>query len=72
MRIRRRTFDPYVVAHQRAYAWAGKAMAYRSAVQSTRAKAAVDKVQHWLSKIAALEAAPAQYDLTGVSDACKD
>ena len=35
-------------------------MAYRSAVQSTRAKAAVDEVQHWLSKVAALEAARAR------------
>jgi hypothetical protein len=52
MRTRRRIFDPYVAAHQRAYAWAEKAMLSRSAAQFVEAGAAVEKVQHWLSKIA--------------------
>jgi hypothetical protein len=74
MRIRHRTFEPYVAAHQRGFAWAEKAMAYRSAAQFTEAKAAVEKVQHWLSKIAMLEGrgAAALYDLTGANDACKE
>ena len=49
-------------------------MAYRSAAQFTEAKAAVEKVQHWLSKIAMLEGrgAAALYDLTGANDACEE
>jgi predicted metal-binding membrane protein len=74
MRTRHRTFEPYVAAHQRAHSWAVKAMRYRSAAQFTRAAAAVEKVQHWLSKIAVLEAGGAAglYNSTGANDACKE
>jgi hypothetical protein len=65
MRTRRRIFEPYVVAHQRAYAWAEKAMLYMSAAQFAQSGTAVEKVQHWLSKIAALEATRARNGLTG-------
>jgi hypothetical protein len=60
MRTRRRIFDPYLAAHQRAYAWAEQAMRYRSAVQFAQSGAAVEKVQHWLGKIAALGTARAR------------
>jgi hypothetical protein len=54
MRTRRRTFEPYMVPHQRAFVWAQKLTAYRSAGPITQAKAGVESVQHWLSKIAVL------------------
>jgi len=46
----------YVEAHRRAYAWAEKAMAYRSAGKIAQASAAVAKVNLWLRKVAVLEA----------------
>ena len=48
--------DTYLRAHQRAYAWAEKAMLYRSAGKFSQAQAAVTTVERWLRKIAVLEA----------------
>jgi hypothetical protein len=52
----RRDVSPYVKAHQRAYAWAAKAVVYRHAGKIAQAKAASQKVQQWLRKIKVLEA----------------
>ena len=46
----------YVAAHQRAYAWAEKALGYRKAGKIAQAKAAAQKAQHWLKKAIELEA----------------
>jgi hypothetical protein len=47
-------FDAYVVAHQRAYAWAEKALRYRAAGKLAQAKAAVERVNYWLRHLAML------------------
>jgi hypothetical protein len=45
-----------VDAHQRAYTWSDKAIAYRIAGKIDQVKAAVKKVRRWSLKILALEA----------------
>ena len=50
----------YVQAHQRAHAWAEKAVLYRAAGKVAQAKAAVKRARHWLRKVAALEAQAAR------------
>jgi hypothetical protein len=58
MRIRkksRKRLGTYVDAHQRAHAWAEKAILYRSAGKVAQAKAAAHRARHWLKKAAALE-----------------
>jgi len=50
--------DTYVVAHQRAYAWAEKALLYRSAGKSAQAKAAAEKAKHWLRQLPMLAPQP--------------
>jgi hypothetical protein len=47
-----RDFNAYLVAHQRAYAWADKAIQFRSAGKFWQAKAAVEMVNHWLRYVA--------------------
>ena len=59
-KIRSGNFDDYLQAHQHAYAWAEKAMVCRSAGKLAQARAAVAKVNHWLHRIAMLEAASAR------------
>lgn len=44
--------DTYLAAHRRAFAWAERALLYRSAGKFARAKAAVDRVNHWMREIA--------------------
>jgi hypothetical protein len=56
MRTGPHTFDPYLGAHQRAYAWAEKALRDRCSSKLAHAKAAVGKVEHWLHKVVVLEA----------------
>ena len=56
MRTGPHTFDPYFAAHQRAYAWAEKALRYRCSGKLAHTKAAVEKVEHWLHKVVVLEA----------------
>jgi hypothetical protein len=51
-------FDTYVVAHRRAYAWAEKALCFRSAGKFAQAKAAVERVDHWLHHLAMLVPQP--------------
>lgn len=51
---KRRTVRRYVDAHKRAYAWAGKALAYRRAGKSAQARAAAQKARYWLRKAMAL------------------
>jgi hypothetical protein len=50
MRTGPHTFDPYLGAHQRAYAGAEKALRDRCSSK------AVGKVEHWLRKVVVLEA----------------
>jgi hypothetical protein len=52
---RHRDFETYLEAHQRAYDWAARAHFYRCASKFAQAKAAVERVQHWLRQIAMLE-----------------
>jgi hypothetical protein len=47
---KRHPIGPYVKAHQRAYAWADKAVAYRQRGQFAQAKAAAQRARYWLSK----------------------
>jgi hypothetical protein len=58
-----RTFDTYVEAHKRAFAWAHKAVAYRHVGKFSQAKTAVQKVNHWLRRILALETQAARVTL---------
>jgi hypothetical protein len=51
----RKRLGTYVEAHQRAHAWAEKAILYRSAGKVAQAKAAAYRARHWLKKAAALE-----------------
>jgi len=51
-------FDPYLVAHQRAYAWAEKAVRFRSAGEFAQAKKAVERVNLWLYRLASLAPQP--------------
>ena len=62
MRINNKSRHPsaYVEAHQRAYAWADKAIAYRSAGKLAQAKAATEKARYWLRKITLLQGRPAR------------
>jgi hypothetical protein len=56
MRIKKKCErSAYVRAHERAYAWAEKALLYRSAGKVAQAKAAAQKARHWLRRAAALE-----------------
>jgi len=48
--------DAYLKAHQRAFAWAEKAMLFRSADKIAEARAAVRNVQRWVRMITMLEA----------------
>ena len=59
-KFRPRNFADYLQAHQHAYAWAEKAMVCRSTGKFAQARAAVAKVNHWLRRIAMLEAASAR------------
>jgi len=52
----RRPAGPYVKAHQRAYAWADKALGYRKAGKSTLATMAAQKARYWLGKVKRLGA----------------
>jgi hypothetical protein len=52
-----RNSGTYVKAHQRAFAWAEKAIAERHAGKRAQAKASVEKSRYWLRKITMLEAA---------------
>lgn len=65
MRTKNKKFQPrnfagYLQAHQHAYAWAQKAIVCRSTGKFAQARAAVAKVNHWLRRIAMLEAASAR------------
>ena len=51
-------FDAYVVAHQRAYFWADKALRYRGAGKFAQAKAAVERANQWLRHLAMLVPQP--------------
>src|SRR5580704_2457421 len=53
----RRSYDlhSYVHAHQHAFAWAEKALLFRSADKSAQAIAAVDQARKWLRIIKELE-----------------
>jgi hypothetical protein len=51
-------FDTYLAAHRRAFAWAERALIYRSAGKFARAKAAVERVNHWMREIALLVPEP--------------
>jgi hypothetical protein len=51
-------FDAYVVAHQRAYVWAEKALRFRAAGKFARAKAAVERANRWLRHLAMLVPQP--------------
>jgi hypothetical protein len=44
----------YLVAHQRAYAWAEKALRFRSIGKFAQAKRAVEQVNFWLQHLATL------------------
>ena len=44
--------NTYLVAHRRAFAWADKAIQFRSAGKFWQAKAAVERVNHWLRYVA--------------------
>jgi hypothetical protein len=47
---KRRPVGPYVKTHQRAYAWADKAVAYRQEGKFEQAKAAAQRTLYWLCK----------------------
>jgi hypothetical protein len=49
-------FATYLKAHQRAYAWAERAIAYRQTGKTAQAKAAEQKARQWLKNVLALEA----------------
>jgi hypothetical protein len=51
-------FDAYVVAHQRAFAWAEKALLRRSEGKFARAKTAVEKVHYWMHRLPMLAPQP--------------
>jgi hypothetical protein len=51
---------PYVKAHQRAYAWADKAVAHRQGGQFAQAKAAAQRARYWLCKAKLLGARAAR------------
>jgi hypothetical protein len=53
---KRRPIGPYVKAHQRAYAWADKAVAYRQGGKFEQAKAAAQRARYWLCKAKLLAA----------------
>jgi hypothetical protein len=57
---KRRPVGPYVKAHQRAYAWANKAVAYRQGGKFAQAKAAAQRAQYWLCKAKLLGARAAR------------
>jgi hypothetical protein len=52
---KRRSARLYLEAHQRAYAWANKALAYRLAGKVVQAKAAAKKSYLWLRRALALK-----------------
>ena len=56
MRTRPHTFDPYLAAHQRAYAWAEKALRYRCSGDLAQTKTALEKIEHRLHKVVVLGA----------------
>jgi len=55
-----RPIGPYVNAHQRAYAWAEKAVAYRQGGKFAQAKAAAQRARDWLCKAKLLGARAAR------------
>ena len=57
---KRRPVGPYVKAHQRAYAWADKAVAYRQEGKFAQAKAAAQRARYWLCKAKLLGARAAR------------
>jgi hypothetical protein len=56
----RQPAGPYLDAHQRAYAWAHKALGYRRAGKFAQAKTAARKALFWLRKVLAMEILAAQ------------
>jgi hypothetical protein len=50
---KRRPAQLYLEAHQRAYAWANKALAYRIAGKFVQAKAAAKRARLWLRRVLA-------------------
>jgi hypothetical protein len=52
----RRPLGAYVKAHQRAYAWADKALDYRKAGKRALATVAAQKARYWLGKVKLLGA----------------
>ena len=57
---KRRPIGPYVKAHQRAYAWADKAVAHRQGGKFAQAKAAAQRARYWLCKAKLLGARAAR------------
>ena len=51
-------FDTYLVAHQRAYACAERALRFRSAGKFAQAEKAVERVNLWLHRLASLAPLP--------------
>jgi hypothetical protein len=51
-------FDTYLVAHQRAYAWAERALRFRAAGKLAQAEKAVERVNLWLHRLASLAPSP--------------
>jgi aminopeptidase N len=62
---RQRDFKTYLEAHQRAHTWAEKAHFHRCAGQFAQAKAAIERVQHWLRRITVLETRAGRAKPTG-------
>lgn len=54
------SFDAYLVAHQRAYMWAVRAVMHRSTGGYPQAEAALESVRHWLREIESMDARGAQ------------
>jgi hypothetical protein len=50
------SLDAYLVAHQRAYMWAVRAVVHRSTGGFPQAEAAVESVRHWLREIEWMDA----------------
>jgi hypothetical protein len=55
MRTGPHAFEPYLAAHQRAYAWAEKALRYRCSDKFVHAKAAVERVEYWCARLGSLK-----------------
>jgi hypothetical protein len=51
-----RSFDAYLLAHQRAYMWAERATLYRSTGNFSQAEEAVESARYWLGEIESMDA----------------